>query len=216
LDDLTDFYRERIRRYGDDPRGVGWTSRESQERRFAVIADVVQEHESVLDVGCGPGHLHDYLRARGWTGEYVGIDPMPEMVELGRAASRPVTVGDLGSFFWHDRRRFDVVVSCGVVSSQLGPEARRRRWLAGHLRAAAACAHRVVVVNFLSARFEILQPDRWFPRPGDVLDAALDVVGRVTVRHDYDENADCTVILHVPERRGRPKVRGFAGEGHRP
>lgn len=200
VSEMTDEFRLLVSRYGDDPRAMGWVSRDSQERRFAVIAEVVRERDDVLDVGCGAAHLHDYLRERGWEGRYEGIDPMPEMVAVAQAAGRPARVGDLETADAGDAppETFDVVVSSGVVSMQLGTEEQRYAWLGRHLAAATRLARRAVVVNFLAPREGGWQsPNRWFPRPGSVLDVALGCVRVVTVRHDYYDDIDCTLVLHL-------------------
>lgn len=214
MPDLTSYFVERIRRYGDDPRAAGWNSRESQERRFAVVDEVLERREDLLDVGCGPGHLHDYLRARGWTGRYLGVDLLPQMVELARAAGRPAEVGDLAGLRASlppgggAGPAFDVVVSSGVVSMQLGSAAERGDWLASHLRDAAATARRAVVVNFLSRRYGLSSPDRWFVAPGEMVEQALDVAPRCTVRHDYFGDYDCTVVLHLETPTAGPEGDG--------
>ena len=45
-------------------------------------ADTVRGHGKVCDLGCGPGHVARYLRARGV--EVFGLDISPRMVEIAR------------------------------------------------------------------------------------------------------------------------------------
>jgi SAM-dependent methyltransferase len=57
---------EDLSRYGDSFRGVGYTrSREEAEERYAVMLNVIRETNdevSVLDFGCGLGHLLDHIQ----------------------------------------------------------------------------------------------------------------------------------------------------------
>ncbi len=47
--------------------------------------DVIARHlgKSVLDIGCGTGHLVPFL-PKNWSGRYAGVDPYPEMIERAR------------------------------------------------------------------------------------------------------------------------------------
>jgi SAM-dependent methyltransferase len=208
MTDLSDYFRSMISRYGDDARAAGWNSRESQERRFAIVAEQVKTADDVLDVGCGPAHLYDYLRERGWTGRYAGLDPLPEMIDLATSARRPARVGTLATARTDlgDRSlgAYDLVVSSGVVSMQLGGNEDRLAWLREHLRDATHLSRRAVVLNFLSARSNLYKSeDRWWPKPGEMVDEALAFAHRVTVRHDYYGEYDCSLVLHVDGDLGR-------------
>jgi SAM-dependent methyltransferase len=81
---------QRLRLYGDNFRGVGYTKSEQEaSERYALMLDVVHEKEepiSLLDFGCGLGHLRDHL-ARDRTHpniRYVGLDISGHYLELAR------------------------------------------------------------------------------------------------------------------------------------
>ncbi len=200
MHDLSDYYRARIRQFGDDPRAAGWTDATTQARRFEVLEEVALGGSSVLDVGCGPGHFLDHLRTRGWTGDYLGIDVLEEMVELALAGGCTARLGEI----WDvgPGERFDVVVASGVVSSQLGTDDERYSWFERFLREGCARARTAFAFNFLAVRADGTEPpDRWSPAPGRILEEVLRVAGRVTVRRDYLGCDDCTVVVHLPEAR---------------
>ncbi|MGD1875915.1 MAG: methyltransferase domain-containing protein [Kiloniellaceae bacterium] len=70
-----------LRRHGQDYRALNWGSREGQENRFRVLCEIgLDAGDSLLDVGCGLGDLHDYLNRRGIAAAYSGIDITPDMV----------------------------------------------------------------------------------------------------------------------------------------
>ena len=55
---------------------------------YEMLADLAAPGETILDLGCGDGHLLELLVQRGCrSGDLVGIDMSPE--ELARAAARP-------------------------------------------------------------------------------------------------------------------------------
>ena len=63
---------------------------------IGLFADLVsrQDNAQVADVGCGPGHITDFLARRGLS--VRGIDLSPAMIDLARRA-RPDLRFDLGS-----------------------------------------------------------------------------------------------------------------------
>ncbi len=79
---------------------------------FAFYLDYVMAADSVLDVGCGTGALLHMARARGHTGQLVGLDPAEAMLavarERGDIAWQPGTLETVR--FSH---QFDLVVMTG-------------------------------------------------------------------------------------------------------
>jgi SAM-dependent methyltransferase len=126
--------------HGPSPQGVDWPDGRDLEARFSVqleIAAAVPPGRPIrlLDVGCGPGLLIDYIRQVDCQNafEYVGIDLSPTMVE---AASRRWPDYE---FYVHDLTSnptafglFDVAIMNGVLTErvslteeQMGALARR-------------------------------------------------------------------------------------------
>lgn len=50
-----------------------------------LLAPRVRAGETVLDAGCGSGHLWHSLRSRGIPAEYLGIDASATFISIGRA-----------------------------------------------------------------------------------------------------------------------------------
>lgn len=63
---------------------------------IGLFADLVagQANNQIADIGCGPGHITDYLARRGLPVQ--GVDLSPAMIQLARRA-RPDLQFDLGS-----------------------------------------------------------------------------------------------------------------------
>ena len=71
------FYKEQSLRYNvDSSFAVGWSDgKENQLRRFQTLIDIgVRNGDSLLDVGCGTGHLVEYLKKKNMKTYYTGID----------------------------------------------------------------------------------------------------------------------------------------------
>src|SRR5438105_3503365 len=84
--DLVEHYTALYRQYGDDPRAVQLADRITQNIRFDVLMRVMEDrkHASVIDVGCGLGHLYEFLLGHGFQGDYSGVDINPVFVDRCR------------------------------------------------------------------------------------------------------------------------------------
>jgi SAM-dependent methyltransferase len=82
------FYRAAVRRHGETALGVHWNSAESQELRFRVLRGLLPEDIAgltLVDAGCGFGHLHHWLAAADDLPScYIGLDVLESMVERAR------------------------------------------------------------------------------------------------------------------------------------
>lgn len=104
--------------HGLSPAGVGWTSQERQARRFNALTDGISHVKTMLDVGCGYGHLAHWMRAH-WQEfkdfKYLGIDVHEEAIHLAQEHAFPNT-----RFITADVRdileRFDFVTASGLLS----------------------------------------------------------------------------------------------------
>ena len=67
----------------NSPVAVGWLDgRQNQTKRFQTLLDIgVQEGDSILDLGCGLGHLSEHLNKIGLKVNYTGIDTNKSVVE---------------------------------------------------------------------------------------------------------------------------------------
>lgn len=95
----------------------GSSSAEENERaRFGALYASLpfKDIESVLDVGCGFGRLRDDLRARGWIGQYVGIEASEPVYRQIPSRDRDTFIH--GQVFDAPTNLFDVTVAFGIFN----------------------------------------------------------------------------------------------------
>jgi SAM-dependent methyltransferase len=87
--ELLRHYEACFRKHGRTPQGVDWPNQGDLNKRFEIMLGVVRPHAdppALLDLGCGPGLLLDYLEQSGRDGEleYTGVDLSEPMLESAR------------------------------------------------------------------------------------------------------------------------------------
>ena len=83
------YYAEKLNYFGkESPFGVDWNSIESQELRFKILSEIIEEksdsHFTILDYGCGTGDYLKYLSKRYNNFEYTGYDLAEEMINAAK------------------------------------------------------------------------------------------------------------------------------------
>jgi len=80
LDPLISRYREAFRRHGRSPAAVLCPKGRQHLRYAALTSHIRREGFTLLDYGCGLGHLKAFLDSRYKEFRYFGVDVVPEFV----------------------------------------------------------------------------------------------------------------------------------------
>lgn len=191
-------YRTRLAEYGVDPRTLGWTKGKQQER-FAAAVELlpIDQLRSVLDVGCGFGDFFPFLRSRGFSGTYTGIDFVPELIEQARLLHRE---GEFvaGDFEQMELGNYDLVAASGIFNARLMGEdqaAYIRRTLEKMFRHAKTA----VAADFLSTLADQRRDDLYYSDPLTILDVAQGLTRRCALLQHYLPFEFC-VLMFVDDR----------------
>lgn len=90
LNEISNYYSDKLKKYGTSPLGVDWNGEESQKLRFNQLVKVITETEeyfSINDLGCGYGALLDFLSEHYNFFNYQGIDISSRMIEAATKRS---------------------------------------------------------------------------------------------------------------------------------
>jgi len=101
---------------GDSGQKVGWRDTKAQIVRFQIVSQVLRgvPFDSVVDLGCGTGDLLQFLRTRGWTGSYKGVDVSPSMVAESRLS---FSLDRLAEFeVSNSPSHADVIIASGILN----------------------------------------------------------------------------------------------------
>jgi SAM-dependent methyltransferase len=184
--DLQQHYLSLFREHGDAARAVQHHDAASQANRFDVLAAIASDLGAVVDLGCGLGHLCDHLRARGFTGPYLGLDFVEEFVARASArhdgdARTQFRVFDLARDPYP--KGYDTYLVCGVFNNRMPDNDRFMRQV---LAKSFAAARRQVAFNAMSTYVDFENPELYYTDPREVFDyCKRTLTRRVSLRHDY-------------------------------
>lgn len=179
---VADHYRQLLASSGDTAAAAQYSSRESQEARFLHLARIgTLEGMSVLDFGCGTGHLATWLAARGTSVRYAGVDVVDELLAAARAKHPRHRFGPLEDFAGE---RFDYVLISGVFNNRR--RGNRLFWQDSVRQLFARC-DRGLAFNMMSTYVDYRDPELFYERP----ETAFAYVKRhltpfVRLVHDYE------------------------------
>ena len=185
-----DYYEGKLRAHGPTPAGVDWNSVESQELRFALLANLWRDEAdaSILDYGCGYGALADYLRARGHRGAYTGYDVSDAMATAAHARMASLRACQVTAK--RDALQpADFAVASGVFNvKQDADEDAWRAYIWETIADLAELGTRGFAFNALTSYSDIdkRRPDLYYADPLEAFDRCKRAYSRfVTLLHDY-------------------------------
>ncbi len=136
--------------------------------RYHLIADIVEPHSSVLDLGCGDGALLAYL-AEAKHVQAVGVDVSQKAVERARSRGVQAYVADITEEGYRPQQVYDYVLLSEVLEHLEDPEDLLLR-LKGFVRRGLLVS--VPNIGFWPYRLRLLLgrfPVQWALHPGEHL-----------------------------------------------
>ncbi len=183
---LRDHYDLLARHHGYGPEASQMSSLASQEQRLRVLAEIVREPDaSVLDFGCGTGHLCEVLRRdAGFRGRYTGYDLSGESLALARARHAGAHFEQRDIFRDGVGHHFDYAIISGVFNNRVTDN---WAFLTGALRTLFPHVRRGLAFNALSAYVDFQDAGLYYADPEDVFRFCKESLSpAVNLRHDYE------------------------------
>jgi SAM-dependent methyltransferase len=207
---LVTHYERCLERHGATAQGVDWPNVQDLAVRFHTLLGLLdgaapEPRPVLLDLGCGPGLLLDYLKATGRLQmvEYRGIDLSPSMVEAARARwpDRDICCRDVVKNPLPEQS-VDYVIMNGVLTEKQTLSHEVMAGIAKELIVAAFNAARVgIAFNTMSRHVDWQRPEL-FHWGFDELSAFLceRVSRHYAFRSDYGLYEYTTLVWRAPRR----------------
>ena len=194
--DLKKYWDRNAEKYGDSPKAFDWGSRESQNKRFDVLCDLVPRYEAftLLDVGCGLGALWGWLATRfDRPFSYTGVDISPKMIQLAQE-KHPNLIFKVHDMAEPLEERYDYVLLSGTLNKRIAEEEEQTAWARRVIRNCWDAAEKGLAYNMLSTYADHTAPDDYQYNPCKILRYAMSLSRWAKLDHTYMPH-DFTVYL---------------------
>jgi len=180
---IADFYNERVRIFGHDPRACDYGRSESQQRKFAALSQMTDYSQaSVLDVGCGFADFADYLLNRYEGVEYHGLDLSQEMIAKARLVRPGLDLRVGNALELPQGESYDIITANGIFYLLgVNAESLMRQIVAEMYKR----SRRGVVFNSLSSWATFHEHGEYYANPLEVLEWCRELSPWITLKHDY-------------------------------
>jgi len=189
---IVDRHSDSLKRYGYHPNALYWSSREIQEIRFKVLAEIgIGSGDSLLDVGCGFGDFKRWFEGQGRELDYTGIDLSPDLIRVAEEKHPDARFfcGELGDFKFGPGS-FDWVILSGAMNEPLLDDGAYARKM---ISAMYELARKGLAFNMLDAR-HLKAHDLQSVDPHQMLAYCKSLCSTAELHDDYLKN-DFTIYM---------------------
>lgn len=193
---LTSGYQKSFNKHGQSPKAMQWVSYRAAALRYRELVKGLDfQNKSVLDAGCGMGDLLPYIYAGSDNFDYMGVDVMPNFIEVAQKrylghnfqVANPF-VGDLGN------SKYDIVLSSGVMNANAEGWILKRQ---GMIKALFELTNETLVFNMAGA----VEPPKFsgksrvaYANANDIVDYCKTLSPNVSLNNTY-HRSDFTITI---------------------
>ncbi|MGI9350700.1 MAG: class I SAM-dependent methyltransferase [Rhizobiaceae bacterium] len=191
MDDVSAYYTDKLKSFGNTPKGVDWPDHKGQLLRFDQLSKLFGDEDSfsVCDIGCGYGAFADYVRSGYEDAKYVGIDLSKAMVEASRSKFLDVE-GVEFAIASKPPNPVDFCVASGIFNVRLKhSDEAWENWILESLDTMNKFSIRGFAFNALTSYSdkELMRPDLYYADSKELFDVCKRKYSRnVALLHDYD------------------------------
>ena len=192
---LAEHYAQLFRQHGDSPEAVQLNS-EGQRFRFEKLVQIADLSGcSILDVGCGLGHLYPFIISKVGPVSYTGVDIVPDSIEFA-ARKYPAASFVCRDIIKHGLdAKFDYVLSSGVCNNNI-QDVDHTRFMLDLVTAAFAHCTKGLGFNFISTHVNFRDAEMAYHDPVVVLDYCIRNLSRKVVLSHHYERCDVSVFIY--------------------
>lgn len=184
--ELIDFYSSHLKKFGDTPQSVRWTP-DGQLRKYKTLLGIASDFsgKTILDFGCGKGDFYGYVKEKGLSVHYCGIDINKHLIKLARRKYPEAEFIATDIDETELNRYFDMIFVCGVFNLRVaGIEESMKSILKKLFRLCKEALH----VNLLTYYVPKRTVELFYVKPEEILNFAIAELSRsVTLMHTKED-----------------------------
>lgn len=195
VDQVAVVFQDEFKKYGYSLDSLMW-NKGTQDAHFKVKFDIGNLNKTrILDVGCGFGHMLDYLQAWNIDAQYTGVDICPEFIDVARQRHPKADFRLLNILETDIEETWDWVFLVGAFNYSTTDARLWWHYVQRMMKRMYDLCSQGVAADFLSSYVDFKKENAFHIRPENVFSFAKTITRRVALRHDYMPY-DFTVYLY--------------------
>jgi SAM-dependent methyltransferase len=196
-DQILSFYNFHLKKFGDRPEALRWTP-QGQLKRYRTLADIAPPEDlnnaTVLDYGCGTGDFYKFLKRRGISVQYTGVDINENFIALAKAKYPECEFRVMNADDDQFEGFYDYIFICGVFNLQVpGVDDDMKNALVTLFKH----CNKGLALSALSSHAPIKDHELHFTSPEEMVKFSLaNLSPFIALRHDRIQN-DFTLYVYT-------------------
>jgi len=196
-DQILSFYNFHLKKFGDRPEALRWTP-QGQLKRYRTLADIAPVRDlnnaTVLDYGCGTGDFYKFLKRRGISVQYTGVDINENFIALAKSKYPECEFHVMNADDDQFEGFYDYIFICGVFNLQVpGVDDDMKNALVTLFKH----CNKGLALNALSSHAPVRDPELHFTSPEEMVKFSLENLSpSIVLRHDRIRN-DFTLYVYT-------------------
>jgi SAM-dependent methyltransferase len=189
-------YQSAFREHGRSSAAVLCPKGRHGLRFDALLAQLDASGKTLLDFGCGLGHLCEHLRQRNIDCQYYGVDVVPEFIASNRAVypgRNFQQISDISDV----TGRFNIILASGVFNLRyLDDPAANRAYVEAQILALFDRCDEALTLDFMTSHVDFKREEAFHADPADMLGFAIEKLSRrVVIDHSYMPFEFCMTVF---------------------
>ena len=180
-------------KYGATSKGVDWGSdKENIDLRYKKMLNLVggvKEKFSILDVGCGYGHLINFLEEEFECDiEYVGIDLVEDMVSWSRNNYDNKYTFINADFLEYDfKQQFDYIVCNGILTQKLdASNISMDLYTNRMIKKMFQITNKGIAFNIMTTKVNFFSNNLYYRNPSELFAYCMsEITNKIKIDHTY-------------------------------
>lgn len=177
------YYNSLFNEYGHSTKSLGWKGKSNDYRFKCLIENFEIKNNSILDVGCGLGHLIKFLGKKKF--KYTGIDINKNFIKVNKLKfKKNYKFFDKDIFKLDENQNFDYVIQNGLLNLKI-PNVNKYHQSELLLKKMFKLANIGASCNFLSSNAKIKYKKNNYFAPEKILKICYKLTNNVLLKNNY-------------------------------
>jgi SAM-dependent methyltransferase len=193
--ELIQFYNKHLKEFGDSPLSLRWTP-EGQRLRYETFLSVAGNlsGKSILDFGCGKGDFYGFLKKKGLSLKYTGVDINKNFINMAREKHPEARFLTIDIEESHFKEEFDMTFAIGVFNLKV-PGIKES--FKNCLKSLFSLSKEALHFDLLSTKASARDVELFYVEPEEILSFILQHLSRkVILRHGIIEGVMIISVYH--------------------